>query len=484
MRSGSRHQEEFSTAPYVKLPLLSAGVVLVASLGIATHPWATLAVAVFVVLVGYFFLKPAALVYCTVFTAITTLPDFIPTSFSVAGSSVRAYEPLLILSAIFALTKIRARRGTDWRVGLLFSLFVIWSMLGLAMGNPILRIISDVKIPMYLVLAYLVASRVFGTYLVHGVVRILRVSLWISAGVTFLSSAFGISIAGREADSTLNLAGTGEEAVRLLSSATYPALAVVCGAVALAVAGRATLRSSLSICVPALLIVVVSFSRNNILGIAVAIIYGLIAARNTQIIQRGLSYLSGFIAVLGCIVLTSLALRDGPIGAWLYQQIEAFKGRVLGGLTAEGLAKDGSAQFRFEQEDAYLIPDILDSPFWGHGFGYAYKPAFTGRHNVSEDFQYYAHNFYLWLLVKAGIIGFAIIFATFFLPVIRALRSSDTGTLACGAAAASLLACSIVAPMPLGSPTAVLLGSLIGVCAAQTGLRRIGQKCVNHYSVL
>lgn len=114
-----------------------------------------------------------------------------------------------------------------------------------------------------------------------------------------------------------------------------------------------------------------------------------------------------------------------------------------------------------------FLPEIQKSPLWGNGFGYAYKPINTGRalSDKSENLQCYAHNFYLWLLVKAGPVGFLLFLVPIARVLVAALRGSGHVALTTGALAAGLLAVSFVAPMPLGSPTAVLLGLVTGACA-------------------
>ncbi|WP_432246051.1 O-antigen ligase family protein [Arthrobacter sp. G.S.26] len=439
---------------------------IASGVGVVHSPSATVAMIFGTLVVIGLSLRPTAAVYLTILLAATTLPEVVPTTFRLAGFSFRAYEPFLVVSAIYVLVRYKSSRSANIKVCFLVFLFLAWSILGLSFGNPPLKIVADVRLPIYMAIAYAIGLRIAGTDLSHRVLSTFRISLWFSAGITLLSSTTGLPINGREADSTLNLQGTGDEAIRLLSAATYPSLAVLCSVIALAIAGRASLWSTISFGAPALFIVVVSFSRNSILGIGVAAIYAIIAARKTRAMTRALSIASGILTAAIAVVIAEPLLRATSGGSWLVQQIEAFQGRVLGGLTTDGLATDGSAQFRFEQEDFYLLPKIWDSPLIGHGFGYAYKPLFTGRIVASDDFQYYAHNFYLWLLVKTGIIGLAIFVFALVLPLFHAQRHLGAQSLATGAAAVGLLACSFVAPMPLGSPTSVLLGVLAGICAA------------------
>ena len=79
-----------------------------------------------------------------------------------------------------------------------------------------------------------------------------------------------------------------------------------------------------------------------------------------------------------------------------------------------------------EAENVNLWIAIREAPLFGHGFGYAYQPPFGPAGRFAATFgPYYAHNFYLWLLAKAGIIGL-VGFAMFALvPIIRAVRTQS-----------------------------------------------------------
>jgi O-antigen ligase len=140
---------------------------------------------------------------------------------------------------------------------------------------------------------------------------------------------------------------------------------------------------------------------------------------------------------------------------------------VLEGLTSSTLEVDLSSQFRVVFENALIIPRIEESPLFGHGFGYAYKPPLGIPGTFNSDFApYYAHNFYLWILVKAGVTGLAIFLWFSLAPILKTFRQSSGLAHASAGAATALLACSFVVPMPIGSPTALLLGALLGAAAA------------------
>ena len=74
----------------------------------------------------------------------------------------------------------------------------------------------------------------------------------------------------------------------------------------------------------------------------------------------------------------------------------------------------------------------------------------------------YAHNFYLWWLVKAGAVGMAS-FAVFALtPVVRGIRSASAEAKISAAVSAGLLAVCVVAPLPLEPGDSLALGMALG----------------------
>jgi O-antigen ligase len=130
------------------------------------------------------------------------------------------------------------------------------------------------------------------------------------------------------------------------------------------------------------------------------------------------------------------------------------------------MAVDSSVLSRL-RENRNLIHAIGTAPALGHGLGYAYQ-APSGKPGFFEATlgTTYAHNFYLWLLVKAGVLGM-IGFGLFaVVPVARALRTASVEAKAAAIVAVSLLTICVVNPLPLGTNNALALGMSIGAAMA------------------
>lgn len=404
--------------------------------------------------------RPHVLVYITAGLVCLSLPRPLPASLSFAGQTFRLYEPFLLLTAAFVLLSTSRRRRSDRAAGLIAAVVVVWALLGLLRGNPFDRVTTDVRQLLYLAIAVFVAGRLANTGLLRQTSKAVRIALWISATVTAAASASIVQVAGR----AVEIGSSGDEAIRLLTPATYPSLAVLLVIIGMAITGWASPAKTWSYWIPALVIVFLSFSRNNIIAIAVTLAFLLLAVGAKKWLRKIIIAIGALSIVSLLIYLALPNLRLLPVFDWIETQADGYRSQVLDGLSTSAISTDSSAQYRLQEENPYMLEAIQQSPVFGHGFGYAYRPLSTGRSATLADvsLRYYAHNYYLWILVKAGIFGAIMTLAVFFAPLWIAWRSKARAAVCSAAAVAGLLACSVVVPMPNGAPTAVVLGLLVG----------------------
>jgi O-antigen ligase len=129
-------------------------------------------------------------------------------------------------------------------------------------------------------------------------------------------------------------------------------------------------------------------------------------------------------------------------------QAAVFNDRVVSGLNSVTINEDTSVRAR-AREDAYALKAAGSAPVLGHGFGYAYQPAFgEPGHFAATRGQYYAHNFYLWLLMKTGAIGLLLMLWIMLAPAVRGLFSSSSVSRAVAATGLGLLTSMVFAPYP------------------------------------
>lgn len=418
-------------------------------------------------------LRPAWAIYLTMIFAFTALPAFIPIQFDVAGITVRAHEPFVLFAVIYSMVKFKASRRLNL-ITLAFACVVaIGFVVAFAEQNAGGKILYDARPLAEGAAMVFVAVRVLGTEIAQTALRVTKWVLWVSAAVVLAGGVLGIQVGGRTEEASLaDPYGTSGAATRLLTNATFPALAVICAVAALVIARRATLRTTWVYSVPALLITILSFSRNSILAVAVAILFAVVASRTTSAALRAFGVVLVTVGAFACLIVLNPVLATLPGGDFVNTQVTSYSTRVIGGLSSNVQATDSSVLFR-ASEDAWLLRGIVSSPVFGHGFGFAYKPS-AGTSSFTLDYApYYAHNFYLWLGVKTGLAGVLMFILSVAGPLLRALRHPSTTTFSVAAALVGLLAASYVAPTPIGSTSSILFGTLVGAlaCATERGSR-------------
>ncbi len=444
------------------------GVVVALALTAAALQYPALVVVLLIATVGSLLLlgRSHLTVPLTIIAAATALPAFVPTGFSVGGFSVRVYELLLVGAFFWAIAQ--PARNTTLRT---VVVLLLWLLLGtatawVAAGAQLVRIVGDVRYPAEMVMAVIVAAAaVAKPGLVAACMRAMRFSLWISASVIALASAGLISIAGRsEAASLFESGNDSGTATRFLTDATFFALATLAVCTAIAVDGRISLLRSWSWSVPAILTLLLAFSRNHLLGIGVTVICAVLLVRSWGAFRRAFAGAILVAGVAGVIVTAAPLLSDVPGGSWFASQVSAYSSRVVGGLRSDALARDSSAAYR-EHELGNLRAAFDTAPAIGHGFGYAYQAPRGEKGTFWYDrAPYYSHNFYWWTLAKTGVVGLTLVLLAMLGPLLSSVRqTSRNPQLVCVAATlAGLLAVAWFAPLPLEAPNSLLIGSFLG----------------------
>jgi hypothetical protein len=348
---------------------------------------------------------------------------------------------------------------------------VTWSIVGIAKGNTISEVISDVRPLTYLIASVVIGGSVIGSQLMVPLIRTLVGVLWFSAAMTMLASATGFAVGGRtEQAAPYGAVVAADEATRLLTPATFLAVVVLCAALAALIRGGA--RVPWYLVVPSIPIVVLAFSRNHLLALATAAIFAFIASRGLgSTIPKSIGFLVASALTLGALTYGQGFVSTLPGGGYIVKQVDGFSSRVVEGVSSQALSRDSSAQYRFVQENDRIRPWVERSPFLGWGFGKAYKPPAAGDEFSMKQAPYYAHNYYWWLLLKSGAAGLVAFLLLTAGPALRVLRRPDPWAVLVAAPVVGLLSASFFAPMANGSPTSALLGALVGMTAALTGKR-------------
>jgi O-antigen ligase len=439
-----------------------------------------------IVLVGAMFglvvywARPEAMVWIALFYTFGALPIGLYVGKVVGPTTIYVWH-VVTLVAIFYLILLVRPRFSDYIPPVVFVLTVLfYTAVGFVDGHSAEAILHEMTCLFEMVAGYMLALLVVHGNYIKGATQTLIVTLWFSAIMAIVSSSLGLRLTGRFEN--ISESTTGGSVTRLIIPTTAPAVAVLAALVAAQVLGRGRRGAFWSMGMPSLIISLLAFSRGTLIAVAVAGVVAFLAKPGWQALRRSATFAVSSAAILATMVPAALfLLQRSKAGAWLGHQFAGFSHRVLSGVTANSLAVDDSTKYRLI-ENADLTRQIAKAPIFGHGMGFAYRLAF-GEDSGNDQFSFdsftvllgttYAHNFYLWWLVKAGAVGMAIFLWFALRPVIRALRSASIPAKVAGAVGAGLLALNIVGPNIEDTPDSVAFGMVLG---AAMGLATMARK--------
>ncbi|WP_208622461.1 O-antigen ligase family protein [Mycobacterium gastri] len=414
--------------------------------------------------------KPEAMVWVALFWAFAALPAGLHVGKVVGPAVIYAYQAALVLAICYLIPVVKPR-FSDFVLPGIFTLIVVFSTVaGFAAGHAAWVVIRESTTLLEMVAGFILALLIVKGNYVTGSIRAMAVILWFSAAMAIVGSFHAIRLAGRA--ETVQGTGAGE-ALRIILSAQTPATAVLTALIAAAIVGGARPAMYLALGPPALIITLLSFSRNPLISFAVAAVVVLLAGFSWSTLRRSVTLTAiGAVVITATVAWSLFLLKGSPTGAWAAEQFSAFNRRVLGGVSTGALAVDPSTLDRLREVDN-LDRAIAQAPVFGHGLGYAYQQPYGNDPNefTMKFYPTYSHLFYLWWLAKAGAVGMAA-FAVFALtPLFRALRRASAPAKISAAVSAGLLAMSTVWPLPEMPTDAVSLGLALGATMGFAGAR-------------
>jgi hypothetical protein len=400
----------------------------------------------------------------------------VPTSMVVGGRSLYFSDILLPLGLGLAVLTMQS---PPWRrvaggVAPLAGVLVLGTAIGLLNGWSVSFILRDIRGPFYVLLAYAATVLLFRKTDERAALRVMAGVLWASAILVAVESLSGLQLlAGRieTVDGVEPGQGTaGLDATRFLVPPKDLALLCCCAGLALLLRGGGPKLWPWwgpVLLLPSVEIVFFSFSRRAFLALALAILFVLLVTRLSHVIVRLLLVTPVVIAALAVLALTPLSANS-----YVSRQTTAFSDRVLTGLGSEARSQDKGLAFRTLEND-YAVKSVLASPVVGLGLGATYRPNLPGQPFKGGDQAYgrtYAHNLYLWLCVKLGLLGLVALALFIFRPV-AAITSVTAGSsdpqdqvlLAVAVGVVGLCAVNWVAPVFNEPGTAVVLGCALGL---------------------
>lgn len=421
-----------------------------------------------------YWVKAEAMVWVALFITFAALPEGLHVGKAVGPAVIYAYQAAAVLAICYLIPAVKPR-SSDFALPGIFALTVaFFTVVGFAAGHAAWVVIRESQTLLEMVAGFVLGLLIVkGDYL-RGSIHALAVTLWFSAGMAIMGSFHAIRLAGRA--ESLSQAGGG--ALRLVISTQTPATAVLTALVAAAVLGRGRPAMYLALGPPALIIALLSFSRNTLISLVVATIVAFLASFSWSTLRRTVTLTAiSTVAIAVTLPLSLYLLRASPAGAWLANQFGAFNRRVLEGVSTDALAVDTSTQDRLREVE-HLDHAIAEAPVFGHGLGYAYQLPYGNDPDefTMKFYPTYSHLFYQWWLAKAGAVGMAAFVLFALTPLIRALRRASVPAKISAATSAGLLAISAVWPLPEMPIDSMALGLTLGATMGLAGARRAGQE--------
>ncbi|MBM4653918.1 hypothetical protein GS462_27210 [Rhodococcus hoagii] len=413
--------------------------------------------------VNILILRPHWWIGLVVFTVIGTFPSQVPERIYLGSYGLALSEIALGLAVLVVSTTYKANIVTDSLAILTVMVTAAFSFVGFSAGIAGNQIANDSRGLFGLAAAMFIVGRIAWTPLAQTAILSLRWVLYISLGFAVLGSLGAVAITARLSDASIASAGSSETGIgRVQSATTHTSAVVLAVCFALLVAKKYPPKLILTYAAPAFGITMLGFSRNALAIIAITLIGSLLLQRRVQAAVR-----TAGLIVCGTLIFLALGgmlahLTDVPGVGYVHRVFDAYTDRVIDGFSQEVQESDSSLLYR-AAESANMRAAIDGNEFFGQGMGFEYQ---TVRDKNTPTSSYYGHNFYLWAMVKCGIVGLVCYLFVFACPIVRAARDPLNVVRAISASAAlSLILVSIVAPMPLSSNAGPLLGALLGLAA-------------------
>lgn len=346
-------------------------------------------------------------------------------------------------------------------------LLVFVAVLVTGMINGILgeapKLLTEARGPVYFVCAVVVAGCIYRSENRQSASSLIGAGLAFSAALVLASALSGRDFVGGRVAALASTSNLGAlDVTRYLVPTAWVAATVLGGGVSLALTGALPINRRTAICsISCAILVLLSFSRNHLVMIGgSAVITVLVRFRPARVVRT----------VVGLVLFSAAAVVVSKIvgGGFVVAQLNSYVDRVVGGLGAAARNTDSSVLLRL-QENYFARQAWSHSPLFGQGIGTVYRPPIGTPGSEPfwlSDGRYYIHNNYWRFLVKMGVLGLASFLWLAIGPLRGAIRRGGSLGIASAATLLGALAAAFTVPTPWEGPSALVLGSLIGIVSA------------------
>lgn len=396
--------------------------------------------------------------------AVTPVPVGFPRGILVGSIDFGIADLIVVGVALYFVTR-RSDRRLRWPAAVCFAGLVLFSAVfgERYPGASAATVVRELQGPILLLCtAALVALVSDGQ--ARALAKACVGALVVSGSLIAFSFVTGYEITGMRS-ATVTFGQSADLGVsRYQTPATAAALAALAAAIGFFLAGGRTSRRAMAVVVvPAALITALALSRNSLLGIASAVLVTFVVVGRFRTVVRLCASLTALVALV--VGLSWLHLIPSAVS----EAADAYRVRVVGGLTGSALENDLSIQYR-EDEIERAVAAWKHHPFIGQGLGTPYKsPTGPTTGFFAVEGPFYVHNGYLFILLKMGAVGLAAFLMTTGFEAWRLYRRRGSVSVPIPAVAAAiaaltaLLVINLVSPMTWGADAGVPLGVCLGV---------------------
>lgn len=422
--------------------------------------------------------KPAEPVNATdalilVATVLTLLPLVIGFSWRIATPAGSLFYADLALLLLFILLVIQ--RNLNPEVLVLSLVLLIYAGINIASGNGLTSfqwVLRDSRPFFYFIVGVAISGYLLGRpQLIIPLIRTVIAVVGLVAVLSALSQVLETPLVGAS-DNYVYFGGSNIELAsrRVQTSTTAAGLFLMCllaagqvRGVNLRVIGGWWLLGAIA---GSVVLTVLSYSRNSLLAIAVAMVVAVAAFGVTPLAER-ISRTIGLVllATLAVVIFVVLA---GLLGGIFADVVDAFDGRVVSGVQTDAVTTDPSVLWRVD-ETRLALDSIRENPL-GTGFGEFYRAAQANEPFRGNDGRLYVHNFFFVWMVKLGVVvGTAVLgaaalgAAALFFPRRHCSRENRETLIATGCAFLGMCAANFVSPSFASRDFAMIFGVVVGI---------------------
>lgn len=394
--------------------------------------------------------------------ALLPMPPGTPLSINTLSVTIYLTDFLLVAALAACSLRLAAFRPLPRPAAIYGAVMVCAAVLGATHPASFDRLATEVRSVAYLITAFILGYGLRRRQDQRLALYVAVIILWYSAATVLASALLNITlVTGR-----VEPISYGAVETRFLIPSTTLSLLVlaVCLCLPIALPKLPNMRLVILAATPAFIVVFLSFSRNSLAAIAVALFTTVSFARY----RKRLLILIPALSLAGA-VMVALLQSVGGSGDFIARQLDAYSDRVFEGLSQSAVASDPGITFR-RLENRYAMSSFLQRPVLGSGLGTYYRPylpiePFTDPTTGPA----YVHNLFLWYLAKSGVIGLLSFLILVLTPLWRTCWvahgsgvPSDGAQLAVASAVLGIIVVNFVAPLLYAPGDAALIGLLIG----------------------